>query len=141
MSWSPDLFIGEFRPWPDMVHVVRGKTDETRRYVPEEMLFHERDGHDEQFERARSLEAENAKLQDENARLRSCLSDDAENARMIMGENAKLRELVRVLFYCMQYERDCDGCRMNGADGAVTELVGCDGLRDRMRKLGIEVVE
>ena len=36
MSWSPDLFIGEFRPWPDTVHVVRGKTDEMRRYVPEE---------------------------------------------------------------------------------------------------------
>ena len=36
MSWSPDLFIGEFRPWPDTVHVVRGKTDETRRYVPED---------------------------------------------------------------------------------------------------------
>lgn len=34
-------------------------------------------------------------LLDENARLRSCLSDDAENARMIMAENAKLRELVR----------------------------------------------
>lgn len=30
----------------------------------------------------------------ENARLRSCLSDDAENARQIMAENAKLRELV-----------------------------------------------
>ena len=29
---------------------------------------------------------------EENARLRSCLSDDAENARMIMGENAKLHE-------------------------------------------------
>ena len=35
MSWSPDLFIGELRPWPDTVHVVRGRTDETRRYVPE----------------------------------------------------------------------------------------------------------
>lgn len=92
MSWSPDLFIGEFRPWPDTVHVVRGRTDETRRYVPEEMLFHERDGHDEQFERARSLE-------DENARLRSCLSDDAENARMIMAENEKLRELCRSMYH------------------------------------------
>lgn len=40
------------------------------------------------------LKAENAKLQDENARLRSCLSDDAENARMIMAENAKLRNEV-----------------------------------------------
>lgn len=54
-------------------------------------------------------------------------------------ENEKLRELVRVMFYCMQYERDCDGCRMNGADGAVTELVGCDGLRDRMRELGVDL--
>lgn len=35
MSWSPELFIGELRPWPDSVHVVRGKTDEIRRYVPE----------------------------------------------------------------------------------------------------------
>lgn len=43
----------------------------------------------------KELQAENVKLQDENARMRSCLSDDAENARMIMGENVKLRELVR----------------------------------------------
>jgi len=34
MSWSPDLYIGEFRPWPDSVHVVRGRTDEQRRYFP-----------------------------------------------------------------------------------------------------------
>ena len=101
MSWSPDLFIGEFRPWPDTVHVVRGKTEETRRYVPEEMLFHERDGHDEQFERARSLE-------DENARLRSCLSDDAENARMIMGENAKLREQMERLVTLLRVDCDID---------------------------------
>ena len=31
-------------------------------------------------------------LLDENARLRSCLTDDVENARLIMAENAKLRE-------------------------------------------------
>ena len=35
MSWSPELFIGEMRPWPDSVHVVRGKTGETVRYFPE----------------------------------------------------------------------------------------------------------
>ena len=35
MSWSPELPIGEFRPWPDTVHVVRGRTGETLRYVPE----------------------------------------------------------------------------------------------------------
>ena len=42
------------------------------------------------------LQAENVELQDENARLRSCLSDDAENARMIMAENEKLRERVEM---------------------------------------------
>ena len=36
-------------------------------------------------------------------------------------------------------ERECDGCAMNGADGAVTAPAGCDGLRDRMRELGVEV--
>ena len=36
MSWSPDLFIGELRPWPDSVRVVRGETDETQLYGPEQ---------------------------------------------------------------------------------------------------------
>lgn len=45
------------------------------------------------------LEAENAKLRDENARLRSCQSDDADNARAIIGENEKLRELARLLLW------------------------------------------
>jgi len=35
MSWSPELFIGELRPWPDAVRVVRGVTEESRLYVPE----------------------------------------------------------------------------------------------------------
>ena len=35
MSWSPQLCIGEFRPWPESIHVTRDKIDETRRYVPE----------------------------------------------------------------------------------------------------------
>lgn len=34
-------------------------------------------------------------LEDENARLRSCLSDDAENAKAITGENKALRELMK----------------------------------------------
>lgn len=55
----------------------------------------------------------------------------------VLDENAKLRELASVMAYCMQYERDCDGCAMNGASGAVTEHVGCDGLRDALRKLGV----
>lgn len=55
------------------------------------------------------------------------------------AENAKLRELVRDMAYCMQYERECDECRMNGADGNIAEPCGCDGLLDRLRELGVEV--
>ena len=39
-----------------------------------------------------ALYVELDELRDENARLRSCLTDDVENARLIMAENAKLRE-------------------------------------------------
>ena len=52
-------------------------------------------------------------------------------------ENAELRELVRVMAYCMQQGRDCDGCAANGADGAATAPSGCDWLRDRMREMGV----
>ena len=41
MSWSIEERIGELRPWPDAVRVVRGKTDETRRYVPEDLTSRE----------------------------------------------------------------------------------------------------
>ena len=55
----------------------------------------------------------------------------------LQAENAELRELVRVMAYCMQEFRDCDGCAANGADGAVTAPSGCDWLRDRMREMGV----
>jgi hypothetical protein len=55
----------------------------------------------------------------------------------MLDENAKLRELMRVMAYCMQHGRECDGCRLNGADGTITAPVGCDGLLDRMRELGV----
>jgi len=35
MSWSIEQHIGELRPWPDSVTVVRGRAEESRRYVPE----------------------------------------------------------------------------------------------------------
>ena len=60
------------------------------------------------------------------------------DAADMLDENERLRELVRVMAYCMQYERECDECRMNGADGTITAPVGCDGLRDRMCELGVE---
>lgn len=34
MGWSPDVFIGELRPWPDEVCVVKGNHEVTRQYVP-----------------------------------------------------------------------------------------------------------
>lgn len=67
-------------------------------------------------------------------------SDDAEpivNPSLIEVENAKLREVAGIVAYCMQAERDCDGCKMNGAAGTVTEPAGCDGLLDLLRELGV----
>ena len=59
-------------------------------------------------------------LEDENARLRSCLSDDVENAKQIMGENAKLRE-------CLQ---DFADAIKNGVDSGW--------MLERIRELGIK---
>lgn len=97
-------------------------------------------------ERMDLLEAENEKLQDENERLRSCLSDSAENSKQIMHEahvqeeeNAKLRELVRVFYHCTT-SGVCDECPVNGG-GAVHLMPDtiCDTMHDRMRELGFEV--
>lgn len=66
-------------------------------------------------------------LRTENARLRSCLSDDAENARQIMGENARMRELL-------------DGCAVLLTDRDFLhwpEL--CEEVLGGMRELGVEV--
>ena len=78
------------------------------------------------------LKAENERLQDENERLHSCLSDSAENSKQIMHEahvqeveNAKLRELVDELYPLADY----------GAMDA-SEL---DRAHDLMRELGVEV--
>lgn len=64
------------------------------------------------------------------------LRDDLQQAQ---AENAKLRELMRVMAYCNQFRRDCDGCSMNDAAGIITERAGCDELLTRLRKMGIEV--
>lgn len=57
----------------------------------------------------------------------------------VKAENAKLRKVAGVMAYCMQAERDCDLCKVNGGAGKVTEPAGCDGLLDMLRELGIEV--
>lgn len=75
-----------------------------------------------------------ADLKAENARLRSCLSDDAETARMIMAENAKLRELLADVF------RDFVCCDMALREHGRTYLAYTRYI-DRMRELGVEVDE
>lgn len=80
-------------------------------------------------------------LEDENARLCSCLSDDAENARLIMGENATMRELIKKVWkwekngcYDCPLERDCKADSIYDGDcGMAMEI------EKEMRKLGIEV--
>lgn len=79
-----------------------------------------------------------AALANENAKLRQQLADVTESMWRVEKRCAKLRELVRVMAYCMQYERECDGCRLNDADGTITAPVGCDSLLDRMRELGVD---
>lgn len=55
----------------------------------------------------------------------------------LKAENAKLRKVASIVAYCMQAERDCDGCKVNGAAGTVTEPAGCDVLLDLLRELGV----
>ena len=35
MNWSPEISISEEHSWPRAVYVVRGRTSETKRYIPE----------------------------------------------------------------------------------------------------------
>ena len=88
------------------------------------------------------------RLQDENERLRSCLSDSAENSKQIMHEAhvqeeeiAELRELVRKVDH---YERlGCYECpHSSSCDVGTLYDDGCAMSREierEMRELGIEV--
>lgn len=77
------------------------------------------------------LLTENAKLQDEVERLRSVVSDGADNAREVLAENAKLRELVRMMWkpFCWA-QSGHEVCLTDEQDKAIRDLV---------RELGIEV--
>ena len=120
MSWIAE-YDTQGREFPTCVHVTKttGAMTHGATYVP--------------IEDGKAVRAENERLQDENERLRSCLSDSAENSKQIMHEahvqaeeNAKLRELVRD-FYPFALGR---------AAKPWLEV-----RRDRMRELGIEVDE
>lgn len=69
------------------------------------------------------------RLKEENARLRSCLSDDAENARLLLGEVHELVALANrlgmMLHECYCVEKDkafCDGKCPYGVDDETCEI-------------------
>lgn len=121
MSWSPDLYIGELRPWPDSVHVVRGNSGEARRYTPErkdaqEALCARIDELCAEVERLRAanaaftgrsiragdkmacLEAENAKLREERREYQVTIDSLVDECTDHKDENAMLRELTSELY-------------------------------------------
>lgn len=83
--------------------------------------------------RINDLERENAKLQEENERLRSVVSDDADNARELLAENKKLHDYVKDLVKCVKAPA-CHLCEWDS--------LGSCGLRlqERAREFGIERV-
>ncbi len=131
MSWIAE-YDTQGREFPTCVHVTRttGTMTHGATYVP--------------IEDGKAVRAENERLQDENERLRSCLSDSAENERIIdhefrelQAENVKLRRLVR------DYDKVLDAAV--DVWGIMADALGYgrkyDALHDRMRELGIEVDE
>lgn len=89
-----------------------------------------------------------AELMEENEHLRSVISDDADNARLIMhesdvvrDENAKLRKLVLLLRACNEYCGMCNHCPLMQHDPDSDG--GWCGARDEIaaleRELGITV--
>jgi len=86
-------------------------------------------------------ECDASDLEDENARLRSCLSDDAENARQILGEsralktkNERLKErnkkLVTLVSHLMYVKpRDVTGITYKGEFLRFDDLLEEVGLR------------
>lgn len=139
MSWSPDLYIGEMRPWPDSVHVMRGSSGEARRYVPER-----KDAQEALERRIDELCAEVERLHADQAHweLGNCPScPNVVSLQEALEQNDKLRELASILCFCMQVHAQCDDCKLNGAKGELAHdpLCACDGLHEILRELGIEV--
>lgn len=79
----------------------------------------------------KDLEQSVEQLEDENARLHSCLSDDAENARLILGEGKELRELAADMLKAMR--------RMEESAGMDAMVGHSAWFAPKLDKLGIEV--
>lgn len=93
---------------------------------------------------ARQILGENRELRNRVRELDELLPDNgrwysAEVTEAYVAENANLRELVRILAYCMSDGRDCDRCALNGADMPTPRISACDSLPEMLRDLGVEV--
>lgn len=88
MSWSIDVHIGEMRPWPETVNVIRGKTDETRRYMSEEL------GTRALLDGA-ELMGENKRLRESNDMLAKLLGDRAADCYKLADLVADMLVTVR----------------------------------------------
>lgn len=117
MSWTPELVIGELRPWPESVKVVRGNSGEAMRYDRAERS---KNG----VERSNDGVAVTVAPDDYTAKLMA-------EVERLQGENAKLRELVKDMWHDGMCECDerwaCAECEYH--------------FPESMRELGIEVDE
>jgi len=155
MSWTPEVYIGELRPWPESVKVVRGNSGEAMRYDRSERSNNGVERSSDGVDVTVAPDDYTAKLMAEVERLEA-KSDgllkelEAEHALAEMlglwlddakAENAKLRELVRGLNWCTENPDgprvDCERCPLGVVDGEPLELM-CEKM---MRELGIEVTE
>lgn len=85
------------------------------------------------------LLAENAKLHDEVERLRSVISDGADNAREVLAENAKLHELAAGMYGLLAMFDKMFG-NHDMCETPRPLIFGEDkSFKDVMRELGIEV--
>ena len=88
MTKTLDVYIGELRPWPDTVNVIRGKTDETRRFMPEEL------GTRALLDGA-ALMGENRRLRESNDMLAKLLGDRAADCHKLADLVADMLVTVR----------------------------------------------
>ena len=119
MSWTPEVYIGEMRPWPESVRVVRGNSGEVMRYdrpersedgvdvtcVPDDYtaklmaeltrVLDERDTLNAKFEVSQGMRHdEHERYTKENASLRDRITTQAQTIQAYRDESREWREVA-----------------------------------------------